>query len=407
MERLNALKITDPLPIQRAALPHALAGRDVCGQAPTGSGKTLAFAIPLVAGASPRPEPLAPTGLVLVPTRELAEQVHSVLCSLFGPRKGRVAAIYGGVGYGQQRAALRRGVQVVVACPGRLEDLIAQGDVRLDRVRLLVLDEADRMVDMGFLRPVRRIVDQTAADRQVLLFSATMGPEVEAISRRYQHQPHRCVVEADAPGPGSVTHLFWRTERPERVAVTARLVVRHGQAFVFCRTKRGADRVARQLRSAGVAAAAMHGDLSQAQRTRALASFSAGDTHALVATDVVARGIHVEGVPCVVHFDPADGPEAYLHRSGRTGRAGNTGTVVSLVPGESPAEVRALQRALGLEATTELPFSDDGPTGIRPAREAASQRRSERPHRARQSPGHPTASTPNTARRRRTRRPVR
>ena len=352
---LDALGITEPLPIQRATIADALAGRDVCGQAPTGSGKTLAFAIPLVAQPAQRNKPGMPRGLVLVPTRELAEQVHKVVSSLYGGQARRVAAIYGGVAYGPQRAALRRGVDVVVACPGRLEDLIEQGAIRLDEVELVVLDEADRMVDMGFLKPVRRILDQTSPDRQVLLFSATMGREVEAISRNYQHDPRRYVIAAEQTDMEAVTHHFWKVEHPERVAVTANLIKRHGQAFVFCRTKHGADRVARQLRTAGVTADAIHGDRTQAQRARALASFSSGKTHALVATDVVARGIHVDAVPCVVHFDPPDGPEAYVHRSGRTGRAGLTGTVVSLVASDRQKDVRTIQRALGLQSTIEPP----------------------------------------------------
>ncbi len=359
-KRLDALGITDPLPIQQATIADALAGRDVCGQAPTGSGKTLAFAIPLVAQPAQRNKPGTPRGLVLVPTRELAEQVHKVLGSLYGGEARRVVAIYGGVSYGPQRAALRRGVDVVVACPGRLEDLIEQGAVRLDGVQLVVLDEADRMVDMGFLKPVRRILDQTADKRQLLLFSATMGREVEAISRQYQHEPRRYAIEAEPENLNDVSHHFWRVEHPDRVAVTAKLIKRHGQAFVFCRTKHGADRVARQLRTAGVAADAIHGDRSQAQRARALASFSSGKTHALVATDVVARGIHVDDVPCVVHFDPPDGPDAYIHRSGRTGRAGLTGTVVSLVAGDRQGDVRTIQRALGLHAALDAPFGEEG-----------------------------------------------
>jgi superfamily II DNA/RNA helicase len=362
-ERLDTLGIADPLPIQAATLPDALGGHDVCGQAPTGSGKTLAYALPLIARTVQRARPGAPTGLVLVPTRELAQQVHAVLCSLYGPGQRRVAAIYGGTGYGPQRQALRRGVDIVVACPGRLEDLVAQGDLRLDEVGLVVLDEADRMVDMGFLRPVRRLMDQTADTRQVLLFSATMGREVEAISREYQHAPRRCVIAAEAADIDAVTHLFWRAERLERVGITAKLIDQHGQAFVFCRTKRGADRVTRQLRAAGVAAAAIHGDRSQAQRARALASFAVGDTHALVATDVVARGIHVDDVPCVVHFDPPDDPNSYVHRSGRTGRTGRAGTVVSLVADEHRAEVRSLQQALGLRPGLGDPFDEEGGHG--------------------------------------------
>jgi superfamily II DNA/RNA helicase len=355
VQRLSDLGITSPLPVQAATLPAALAGRDICGQAPTGSGKTLAFGLPLVGKASGAKRGL-PRALVLVPTRELAEQVQKVLAGLMGPRAKRVAAIYGGTGYGGQLQALRRGVDIVVACPGRLEDLVERGDVNLRDVRTVVIDEADRMVDMGFVRPVCRLVDQTASERQVLLLSATMGKEVEAISRRYQHEPARYQIHAEASQTGDVTHYFWRVPRADRIQLTAALITQHGQAFVFCRTKRGADRVATQLRAAGIDSAPIHGDRSQPQRARALASFARGRIRALVATDVVARGIHVDGVPCVVHFDPPGDAESYVHRSGRTGRVGNAGTVVSLVSPEQRAEVRALQRALGLPSKVTEPL---------------------------------------------------
>jgi superfamily II DNA/RNA helicase/cold shock CspA family protein len=354
--RLESLGITQPLPIQIATIPDALAGRDICGHAPTGSGKTLAFGIPLVAAATGA-KPGSPRGLVLVPTRELADQVQSALSSLLRAGPGRVAAVYGGTGYVNQRRALHRGVDILVACPGRLEDLVARGDVRLGDVRTVVLDEADRMVDMGFLRPVCRLLDQTAKARQVLLFSATLDGEVESISRRYQDNPSRHHVHAEAAATDAVTHEFWRSPRTDRVRITAQLIAQHGQAFVFCRTKRGADRVAQQLRAAGVEAAPIHGDRSQPQRARALASFAAGKTHALVATDVVARGIHIDDVPCVVHFDLASDATAYVHRSGRTGRLGQSGTVVSLVPNELHDEVRVLQRALGFRGELTVPFS--------------------------------------------------
>ncbi len=354
-ERIARLGITEPLPIQAATIPEALSGRDICGQAPTGSGKTLAFGVPLVTNATGA-KPGMPRALVLVPTRELADQVSEVLASLLGSQSKRVVALYGGTGYGPQRQALRRGADIVVACPGRLEDLIARRDVNLSQVRTVVLDEADRMVDMGFLRPVCRLLDQTAQERQILLFSATIGKEVEAISRRYQRNPSRYQIEAEQSQMDDVTHHFWRVPRADRVKLTARLIAQHGQAFVFCRTKRSADRVARQLGAAGVLSAPIHGDRSQPQRTRALASFASGKTHALVATDVVARGIHVDDVPCVVHFDPPGDAESYVHRSGRTGRAGNTGTVVCLVPDEQQGEVRALQRELGFPAALTAPF---------------------------------------------------
>jgi superfamily II DNA/RNA helicase/cold shock CspA family protein len=359
--RLHKLGITSPLPIQTATIPAALAGRDICGKAPTGSGKTLAFGMPIVANMA-QSRPRRPRALILVPTRELASQVHAVLASLLGRDGQRVVSIFGGTGYRDQCRALHKGVNVVVACPGRLEDLIERGDVMLDDVTTVVLDEADRMSDMGFLPAVRRLLDQTSANRQVLLFSATIGREVEGIIRSYQHDPVRVAIETAEEEKGDVTHHFWRVDRADRVAITAKLVSQHGRAFVFCRTKRGADRVVRQLQAQGVRAVPMHGDRTQGQRERALDSFAKGKADALVATDVVARGIHVDDLPCVVHFDPPADHTDYVHRSGRTGRAGRTGTVVSLVTDEQRKEIQGVQRALGMEQGLLAPFSTPMPT---------------------------------------------
>jgi superfamily II DNA/RNA helicase len=354
--RLEKLGITTPLPIQSATIPAALAGRDICGKAPTGSGKTLAFGMPIVAHLE-QSRPRRPRALILVPTRELASQVHAVLGTLLGRDANRVVSIFGGTGYRDQVRALHKGANVVVACPGRLEDLIERGDVRLDDVTTVVLDEADRMSDMGFLPAVRRLMDQTSPNRQVLLFSATIGREVESIIRSYQHDPVRVNIEADEDEKADVTHHFWKVERGDRVGIVAKLVAEHGQAFVFCRTKRGADRVVRQLQALGVRAVPMHGDRSQGQREKALDSFTKGRADALVATDVVARGIHVDDVPCVVHFDPPPDDTDYVHRSGRTGRAGRTGTVVTLVTDEQRKDMQVVQRALGMEQGLVAPFS--------------------------------------------------
>ncbi len=359
--RLEKLGINCPLPIQTATIPPALAGRDICGKAPTGSGKTLAFGMPIVAKME-QSRPRRPKALILVPTRELASQVHAVLGTLLGRDSNRVVSIFGGTGYRDQVRALHKGVNVVVACPGRLEDLIERGDVLLDDVTTVVLDEADRMSDMGFLPSVKRLLDQTSPDRQVLLFSATIGREVESIIRNYQHDPVRVNIEADEDEKADVTHHFWKVDRAERVAITAKLISNHGQAFVFCRTKRGADRVVRQLQAQGVRAVPMHGDRTQGQRERALDSFARGRADALVATDVVARGIHVDDLPCVVHFDPPADHTDYVHRSGRTGRAGRTGTVVTLVTDEQKKDMLGVQRALGLEQRLFAPFSTPMPT---------------------------------------------
>jgi superfamily II DNA/RNA helicase len=346
--RLHARGLTSPFPIQEATLPDALAGRDVCGRAPTGSGKTLAFGLAVVSRTNGS-KPGYPGALVLVPTRELAAQVQRELAMLSGHGRGRVIAVYGGTGYGATRQALARGVDTVVACPGRLEDLIAQRAINLSAVRTVVVDEADRMADMGFLPSVRRLLDLTAPDRQVMLFSATLGPEIEALVHRYQDNPARHDVSSDEPGDSDIAHLFWNVPRQERVPVTVALVGEHGRALVFCRTRRGADRVTVQLNTGGVKALAIHGGKTQAQRERALSAFAAGRAGALVATDVAARGIHVEDLPCVVHFDPPADHTDYLHRSGRTGRAGKTGIVVSLVAEEQQSANRALQRSLGFE----------------------------------------------------------
>ena len=361
-ERLARRGVATPFPIQAATLPDALAGRDVCGRAPTGSGKTLAFGIPLVTRVA-RARPHRPTGLVLVPTRELAAQVHAELELLAGPSGPSAVAVYGGVGFDKQVRALRRGVDVVVACPGRLADLVQRRDVSLEDVGIVVIDEADRMADMGFLPEVRRLLDGVRRDRQTLLFSATLDGDVDVLVRRYQRSPVRHELAAEPDSPRS-DHLFWRADRAARVGLVAQLVSQQWPAIVFCRTRHGADRLTRQLRKAGVAAEAIHGDRSQGQRERALAGLVAGRVQALVATDVAARGIHVDDVACVVHFDPPGDDKAYVHRSGRTGRAGAAGLVVSLVDAAQEDEARALQRSLGLAVGLHAPGlpADGAPT---------------------------------------------
>jgi superfamily II DNA/RNA helicase len=345
---LAARGVGAPFPVQTATLPDALAGRDVCGRAPTGSGKTIAFGIPLVvANDEAHARSRRPLALVLTPTRELAGQVADELRLLAGRGGPRVVAVYGGVGFDRQIRALRDGVEIVVACPGRLADLLRQGHLRLSSVATVVLDEADRMADMGFLPEVRRLLDQCPPDRQTLLFSATLDGAVDELVRRYQRRPARHEL-VDEPGRADrAEHHFWRVDRHDRVRTTALLVGRIGPTVVFCRTRRGADRVARQLTAAGVKAAAIHGDRSQSQRERALAAFHARRVDALVATDVAARGIHVDDVAGVVHFDPPADPKDYVHRSGRTARAGNHGVVVSLVPPDLRSPVGSLQRELG------------------------------------------------------------
>jgi superfamily II DNA/RNA helicase len=349
--------ITSPFPIQEATLPDALAGRDVSGRAPTGSGKTLAFAIAIVealTGAS-RSKAHRPRGLVLVPTRELAAQVCAVLGPLAKARSLTVVAVYGGAGYGPQLRALREAVDILVACPGRLEDLIDRRDVSLGDVSIAVVDEADRMADMGFLPAVRRILDQAAADRQVLLFSATLDGEVDVLVRRYQKNPVRHEVELAEASSGEVRHMFWRVDRADRVQLAVKVVAGHETSIVFCRTRHGADRLSRQLVRAGVHAVALHGSRTQVQRERALQAFHSGAARVLVATDVAARGIHVEKVACILHFDPPSDHKDYVHRSGRTGRAGADGTVISLVTPDQATSARTMQRVLGLRQSLDQP----------------------------------------------------
>ena len=344
--------ITTPFEIQAAAIADGLAGRDICGRAPTGSGKTLAFGIPLVVGIG-RAEPKRPRALVLAPTRELAEQIATEIRTFAGPV--RVGVVYGGVGYGRQFDALRQGVDILVACPGRLEDLIGQGAVSLSAVDRVVLDEADRMADMGFMPAVRRLLDQTSRQRQTMLFSATLDGDVAKLTRDYQRDPVRHEVGDETPDITAATHLFWNVAKADRTAVTAEAVSAAWPAIVFCRTRHGSDRLAKQLGKAGIQVATIHGGRSQNQRTRALADFTNGKVHALIASDVAARGIHVEGVASVIHYDVPEDPKTYVHRSGRTARAGLGGVVVTLVQPEQVRDIRLIQRRLGLNEALTAP----------------------------------------------------
>ncbi len=356
VESLSGRGITGAFPIQVQALPPALDGRDVCGKAPTGSGKTIAFGIP-VADRVSKGRRGHPHALILAPTRELAAQIQEELALLLRPRNLSVASFFGGVGFGPQLKALRNGVDVAVACPGRLMDLIERGEMVLDEVEIAVIDEADRMADMGFLPVVKKILDQVRSDRQTLLFSATLDGDVDTLIRRYQHDPVRCEVVPEVEHEDRTTHHFVEVDRSERVSRTAALVDEHGSTVVFCRTRHGADRVARQLKKHGVSAVPIHGGRSQGQRTRALSAFTDGKAQALVATDVAARGIHVDDVGCVIHFDVAGDHKDYVHRSGRTGRAGADGVVVSFFTSDDSAQVRQIQRALDMPT---IPGGRDG-----------------------------------------------
>jgi superfamily II DNA/RNA helicase len=341
--------ITEPFEIQAATIADGIAGRDVCGRAPTGSGKTLAFGVPMVANIASlgKSQPRRPVGLVLAPTRELAEQITTELRSFAG--NVRIEPVYGGVGYGAQLGALKRGVDILVACPGRLEDLIQRRDVDLREVRFVVLDEADRMADMGFMPSVRRLLDQTPNDRQTVLFSATLDGDIAKLTADYQSDPVRHEVGDETPDIKSAIHKFWNVERLDRNPVVADIVKAAWPSIIFCRTRHGADRLAKQLSKLDLKAAPIHGGRSQSQRNRALDDFIKGRVHALVATDVAARGIHVDGVASVIHYDPPEDHKAYVHRSGRTARAGAEGLVVTIVQPGQKNELKKMQRLIGLD----------------------------------------------------------
>ncbi len=349
VEALRARSITQPFPVQEMVVRDALDGRDLLVQSPTGSGKTLAFGVPLVDLI--RPQDKGPQALVLAPTRELASQIVAELATLAKARGLKIAAVYGGVGFGPQIAAARR-ADVLVATPGRLEDLIGRGAVSLGRVRVLVLDEADRMLDMGFRPAVDRIVAQTPGERQTLFFSATLEGAAGQVAASYTREARSHTHSEPEQAEPSIEHRFVSVD--SQGAKLDRLVEHlttedGGRSLVFVRTKRGADRLVKRLRNHEVEAAAMHGDKSQRQRERALARFESGAVVTLVATDVAARGIDIPDVARVINFDAPEDRESYVHRVGRTGRAGNTGTGISFVLDDQAGEMSKIATSLGLD----------------------------------------------------------
>ncbi|NYI45106.1 superfamily II DNA/RNA helicase [Nocardioides aromaticivorans] len=355
LDVLTADGITVPTPIQAATLPDSLKGRDVLGRGRTGSGKTYAFGLPLVARLDAdrrRPAPKRPRALVLAPTRELASQIAATITPLAKAVGLSTTTVFGGVGQGPQVTALRNGVDILIACPGRLEDLIGQGHCSLADVRVTVLDEADHMADLGFLPAVRRLLDQTPKDGQRMLFSATLDGAINVLVKRFLDKP--AVHEADsAQSPvAKMDHHVLHVEREQRLPVLLDLVSAPGRTVVFTRTKHGAKALARQLNKNGVPAVDLHGNLSQGARTRNMEAFHSGTATTLVATDIAARGIHVDDVSLVVHADPPAEHKAYLHRSGRTARAGAAGTVVTLMTSDQRRDVSDLTRAAGIKPTT-------------------------------------------------------
>ncbi|GGB78464.1 DEAD/DEAH box helicase [Knoellia flava] len=347
--------ITSPTPIQAATLPDSLAGRDVLGRGRTGSGKTYAFLLPVLArlaGEGRRRQPKRPRALILAPTRELATQIDEALAPLAKPLGLTSKTVFGGVGQNPQVQAIAKGVDVVVACPGRLEDLIGQGHVNLDFVEITVLDEADHMADLGFLPGVKRILDRTPRDGQRMLFSATLDGAINTLVKRYLTSPVTHEADSAQSPVSTMSHHVLHVTNDAHLKVLVDLVAAPGRTVVFTRTKHRAKKLARQLNAEGIPAVELHGNLSQNARTRTMDAFHSGTAQTLVATDIAARGIHVDDVGLVIHADPPVEHKAYLHRSGRTARAGNSGTVVTLMTDDQVRDVRDLTRKAGIKPTT-------------------------------------------------------
>ncbi|MGW5334587.1 DEAD/DEAH box helicase [Streptomyces bauhiniae] len=350
--KLAELDVREPFPIQAATIPDALAGRDILGRARTGSGKTLAFGLPLLARtAGRRAESKQPLALILVPTRELAQQVCEALTPYADALGLRMAAVVGGMSIGRQIAALRDGAEVVVATPGRLHDLVERKACRLDRVRITVLDEADQMCDMGFLPQVTEALEQVRPDGQRMLFSATLDGDVDGLVRDRLQDPASHSVDPSAGAVTTMDHHVLVVHGPDLYAVTTEIAARDGRVLLFRDTKHGVDQLTRHLRASGVHAAALHSGKSQPQRTRTLAQFKDGQITALVATNVAARGLHIDDLDLVVNVDPPADAKDYLHRAGRTARGGGSGSVVTLVLSGRRRELSQVTSEAGIEPT--------------------------------------------------------
>jgi superfamily II DNA/RNA helicase len=351
--------ITQPFPIQVSTLPDTLKGRDVLGRGKTGSGKTLAFSIPLATRLSPSKRPSRPSGLVLAPTRELVTQITAALQPLAAAYGLKVTTIFGGVPQGRQVSALKAGADIVVACPGRLEDLMRQRLISLDAVEITVIDEADHMADLGFLPGVTRILAATPQGGQRMMFSATLDNGVDKLVKRFlRNEVLHSVDELNAPVADMTHHVFHVTGVQAKTELVHRLASGTGRRILFMRTKHHARKLAKQLTQAGIPSVDLHGNLSQPARDRNLAAFSTGQARVLVATDIAARGVHVDDVELVVHIDPPAEHKAYLHRSGRTARAGNAGDVVTVVLPEQRRETQALLRKAGIHVAPQQVAAD-------------------------------------------------
>jgi len=358
VETLSSQGITVPFPVQALTIGDGLAGRDVCGKAKTGSGKTLAFGLPLLMRVSKAAE-RRPRALVLVPTRELALQVGEVMAPLAAAVDRRVVVVYGGADIERQVKKLHKGADVVIATPGRLIDLGGRGEVFMDDIEIVVLDEADRMADMGFLPQVDWLLRRIKGAHQTMLFSATLDGDVDRLVKRHLTDPVRHEVASANVTVESMEHRFLQVHQMDKVKVAASICRNAAKALVFVRTKRGADRLVEQFRREGVRAAAIHGDLRQSSREKALEDFTTGRLHVLVATDVAARGLDIDDVDVVVHYDPPEDHKAYLHRSGRTARAGGSGVVATLVLWDQILEVERIQKRLSLLLPIVEVFSND------------------------------------------------
>lgn len=348
----------EPFEVQRETIPDMLLGRDVCCRAPTGSGKTLAFGIPMLERVG-KGEPSLPRALILTPTRELAEQIHGVLDPIAWGLNLRVMTIYGGVSYSKQIRRLDRGVDIVVACPGRLLDLIDRENLFLDEVEIVVLDEADRMADMGFTESVCQILEECNPVRQTVMFSATLDDEVAHIRNKYQTDPVTIEVGPKEISVTEMEHHFWLMPNSMKSKITAEAIRKSGRGFIFCRTRAGVERVAEDIEREGLRVTSIHGGMVQNKRQRAVTDFAEGRSHAIVATDVAARGLDIKGIHCVVHYDPPENGKAFKHRSGRTARAGGSGNVISLVQNPQKGKWNRIQREVGLNIKFKPPEFND------------------------------------------------
>ena len=361
--------IVEPFEVQRESIPDSLLGRDVCCRAPTGSGKTLAFGLPLLSRCSDA-KPKKPTSLVLTPTRELAEQIRTVLDPLAKSLGHRIMSIYGGTPYKGQISKLAKGAEIIVACPGRLLDLVEKRALYLENVDIVVLDEADRMADMGFMEPVCEILDACSRNRQTILFSATLDDEVAELVESYQSDPVVIEIGPEEVSMDSMDHIFWRVNSSNKLALSEYVTQNCSPSIVFCKTRAGSNKLGKQLAEMGASVAVLHGGMNQKQRDRSMRKFSTQKVRTLIATDVASRGIDIQGVNCVLHYDPPENGKAYKHRSGRTARAGMTGIVVSLVQKSQQRYYKRIQKQVGIscEITEPMPELIGSGNGINPER---------------------------------------